>query len=279
MRRAIDVCFGDLTGCFGRLVWKTQQLLMSREIPRNENLDVIKRDSWVLSSLMLGIGSARLPYVVLLPFGVAGMVVAFRRKKRAARLVAVSTLSLAAVTVLFFVTGRYRIQLAPGLVVLAAVGGHAIFNEFSRRRPEMMAAIIAFVLAARPIHLPVDDVPSEAEMYYVIGGRHARLHDDRGAAEAWEKALERRPDYLEAGCNAGLAYERLGDPAQAAAVYCRVLEAHPTRLACDCARSGPTSPSCRAARTVAPTSAAYGRSASRQLATRSITCPRERGWS
>jgi 4-amino-4-deoxy-L-arabinose transferase-like glycosyltransferase len=231
VRRAVDVCWSDLTGCFGRLVWKTQQLLMSREIPRNENLDVIKRDSWVLSSLMLGIGSARLPYIVLLPFGVAGMVVAFRRKKRAARLVALSTLSLAAVTVLFFVTGRYRIQLAPGLVVLAAVGGHAFFYEFSRRRPELIAAIITFVLAARSIHLPVDDVPFEAEMYYVIGGRHARLHDDRGAAEAWEKALERRPEYLEAGFNAGLAYERLGEPARAVEVYRRVLQAHPNHQA------------------------------------------------
>ncbi len=224
--RALNACTSDAVRCVSRFVWKTQQLLMSREIPRNENLDVMKRDSWVLRMLTPGIGSAVLPYVLLLPLGVAGIIVALRQKKRRARLVAVTTLCLAGVTVLFFVTGRYRVQLAPELAVVAAIGAHALRYEFHRRRPEAIAAAFTLVLAARPIHLPVDDVPFEAEMYYAIGGRHARLGDDRGAVDAWKKAVARRPDYLEAGFNLGLAFERLGDPQSAASAYRGVLAFH-----------------------------------------------------
>jgi tetratricopeptide (TPR) repeat protein len=230
-RRAASACTGDLFGCVWHLGEKARQLLASREIPRNESLDVIERDAVVLRALTPSFGPAVVPYVLLLPLAVAGAVVALRRGKRTDHLVALSLLYLAAATILFFVTGRYRIQLVPELAVLGAVGAHALLGDPANRRGAAMAAAVALGLAVWPLRLPVDDVPFEAEMHYVIGGRRARLGDDAGAVTAWPKAVSLEPGYLEAGFNLGLAFERLGRPDAAAAAYRDVLARHPDDLA------------------------------------------------
>ncbi len=227
VRRALEACTSDALGCVTRLAGKARQLATAREIPRNESLDLVKQESWVLRVLTAGAGSVVLPYVVLIPLGVAGLIAALRRAQRSGRIVALATLFLGAVPVLFFVTGRYRVQLAPELAVLAVLGAHALWNEGRRRRPEAVAAAVALVLTVRPMHLPVDEVPFEAEMYYAIGGRRARLGDDTGAIEAWRRALELRRGYLEAGFNVALALERAGRADEARAAYRDVLAAHP----------------------------------------------------
>lgn len=135
--------------------------------------------------------------------------------------------AVAGAIVLFFVTGRYRIPLVPGLTLLAALGARALAQGVRAQRAETVAATVALALAVWPLHLPVDAVPFEAELHYAIGGRRARLGDDDGAIAAWSKAVELRPDYLEAGFNLGLALERQGRLEQAAAAYRRVLHSHP----------------------------------------------------
>lgn len=232
VERAATACVSDALGCIQRLLGKTRQLLSSRELPRNESFDVIKRDAWLLRLLTPSFGSAVMPSVLLLPFAFAGMVVALRRGRRTDRLVALITLSLAAVLILFFVTGRYRIQLVPELAVLAALGAQALVHDNARHRTlAALTAIIALVFAVLPLHAAVDEVPFEAEMYYVIGGRRARLGDDAGAARAWQKALALKPGYLEAGFNLGLTFERLDRPNAAARAYRKVLAAHPDHQA------------------------------------------------
>jgi 4-amino-4-deoxy-L-arabinose transferase-like glycosyltransferase len=231
VRAAAAACTSDPLACVGRLFWKTRQLLMSRDIPRNESLDVAKRDSWLLGILAARAGPVAFPYVVLLPLAVAGGVVAFRRRGRLGRELVISTLCLAAVPVVFFVTGRYRVQFAPELAVLAALGAQKLWQEWADRRREALAALFVLVLGVWPVQLPIDEVPFEAEMYYVIGGRRARLRDDPGAVKAWEKAVSLRPGYLEAGFNLGLAFERLGEPMAAANAYRDVLRFHPNHAA------------------------------------------------
>jgi 4-amino-4-deoxy-L-arabinose transferase-like glycosyltransferase len=229
--RTASLCAGEPFSCVKRLAWKAVLLLRSREIARNEKLEVVAKDSVVLSMLTPALGPVAFPYVLLLPLAAAGIGVAFRGQKRAARVVAVSTLFMAAVPVLFFVTGRYRAELAPELAILAALGAQSLHEKWSRRRPERVAAAVVLGISVLPIHLPVDDVPFEAEMYYVIGGRRARLGDDSGAVDAWRQALAKRPDYLEAGFNLGLAYERLGDLRAAQSTFESVLAHHPDNAA------------------------------------------------
>ncbi len=77
------------------------------------------------------------------------------------------------------------------------------------------------------MRLAVDAVDFEAELHYAVGGRQARLGDDEAAVEAWRRAVLRKPDYLEAGYNLGLALERLGRTDEALRTYESLLRWYP----------------------------------------------------
>jgi 4-amino-4-deoxy-L-arabinose transferase-like glycosyltransferase len=212
--------------CLGNLAWKARLLLASRELPRNEDLAVIREDSPVLTVLAPQAGGAALPYALLLPLAAAGAVHAWRERNRLLGRVLAAAGALALSPLVFFVTGRYRTPLAPMLCVLAAAG---LVSLVARPRywPALLAAAALLAVSVWPVRLAVD---FESEMYFVVGGRRARLGDDAGAVRAWERALAKRPDYLEAGFNRALALERLGKPSEAAAAYEAVLQHHPDHV-------------------------------------------------
>jgi tetratricopeptide (TPR) repeat protein len=177
---------------------------VARELPRNEDLSVVRSQSPVLWALTAGPGGFALPYALLWPLAAAGAVVLWRQGRakeqgaRAALPVAGAAVMLAAPCLVFFVTGRYRAPLAPVLCVLAALGLQGL-----------------------------DAVDFEAELHYAVSGRQARLGDDAAAVEAWRRAVARRPDYLEAGYNLGLALERLGRTGEAVRTYEALLRWYP----------------------------------------------------
>lgn len=228
-RKARQWCASNPGACLRNLGWKARLLLVSREIPRNESLAVIRKDSPVLMALAPELGSAALPYVALLPFAAAGAVRALRERHRLLRPVLAAMGALALSSVVFFVTGRYRAPLAPMLCILAATGLPEVWTR-PWRWPSIGAAAATLALAVWPVRLAVDSIDFESEMSFVIGGRRARLHDDEGAVAAWGRALAKRPDYLEAGYNRALALERLGRMREAAAAYEAVLRYHPSNV-------------------------------------------------
>jgi Flp pilus assembly protein TadD len=222
-------CTSQPGACFQNFVWKARLLLVSRELPRNEDLAVIRKDSPVLSVLAPQVGGAALPYALLLPLAAAGAVYAWRERNRLLVSVLAAAGALALAPVMFFVTGRYRTPLAPMLCILAAMGLVALVTR-PARGPAVLAALATLVISVWPVRLAVDAIDFESEMYYVVGGRRARLGDDVGAVEAWGQALAKRPDYLEAGFNRALALERLGRMRDAAAGYEAVLQHQPDHL-------------------------------------------------
>ncbi|MFN2426486.1 MAG: tetratricopeptide repeat protein [Candidatus Binatia bacterium] len=85
------------------------------EVPDNLNMYLLERWSWVLRLPLLGIG-------VIAALGILGGIVAFREKVEVRILVGFVAVYCATV-VAFFVFSRYRIQIVPVLMVLAA---HAV---------------------------------------------------------------------------------------------------------------------------------------------------------
>jgi hypothetical protein len=229
VQKAAGWCVSQPRACLENLGWKARLLLVSRELPRNEDLAVIRADSPVLFVLAPRVGGAALPYAVLLPLAAAGAVLAWRERNRLLLRVLAAAGALAVTPILFFVTGRYRTPLAPLLCILAAAGLVALLAR-PGRWPAVGAAVAVLVLAVWPVRLAVDAVDFESEMHYVVGGRRARLGDDEGAVAAWGRALARRPDSLEAGFNRALALERLGRMREAADAYEAVLRHHPGEL-------------------------------------------------
>ncbi|HSP77685.1 MAG TPA: glycosyltransferase family 39 protein [Myxococcaceae bacterium] len=228
VNKALGWCAARPMACLRNLGWKARLLLLSRELPRNEDLYVLREQSPVLEALTAHWGGAALPYVLLWPLAVVGVGVVVLRPERERRLVLAAALVLAAPCVLFFVTGRYRAPLAPVLCVLAALGLAELSALRSRARAAvLLGALGTLALAVWPVELAVDRVDFQAELHYVVGGRRARLGDDAGAVEAWRKALERQPGYLEAGYNLGLALQRLGRHQEAARSFEALLTHHP----------------------------------------------------
>ncbi|HYO59525.1 glycosyltransferase family 39 protein [Archangium sp.] len=232
IRKTLDWCRSRPLDCVGNLLWKARLLLVARELPRNEDLSVIRSQSPVVWALTARAGSLALPYALLWPLAAVGAVGLWRRWRaredaRVALTVAGAALMLAAPSVLFFVTGRYRAPLAPALCVLAALGLHALLSRASPRAVPAGVALAVLVLSVWPVRLAVDTLDFEAELHYAVGGRHARLGNDAAAVEAWRRAVLRKPDYLEAGYNLGLALERLGRTGEAARTYESLLRWYP----------------------------------------------------
>ena len=225
-RRALAYCAGQPLSCAGGLLWKARLLLASRELPRNESLDVVRDQSPVLQVLTARAGPAALPYLLLLPLAGAGVWFAGRAGRRG-RVAVWAAAALAAGPVLFFVSGRHRAPLAPLLCVLAAWGALELWRQRRRAWPAAAAAGLVLLPAVWPVHSAVDGVDFAAELHYAVGGRRARLGDDEGAAAAWRRAVEQRPDYVEARFNLALAAERLGRPAEALASYDALLRLVP----------------------------------------------------
>ena len=224
--RALDFCRQQPLVCMRNLVWKARLLVVGRELPRNEDLYTVRSQSPVLWALTASPGGVALPYAVLWPLAAVGGVGVWRRWRRSGTegarvsLTLVGTvLVLAAPSIVFFVSGRYRAPLAPGLCVLAALGLQLLVSRASSRAVPVGVALAVLVLAVWPVRLAVDDVDFEAELHYAVGGRLARLGNDAGAVEAWRRAVSRKPDYLEAGFNLGLALERLGRTGEAVSAY------------------------------------------------------------
>jgi tetratricopeptide (TPR) repeat protein len=233
IRRALAFCREQPRVCARNLLWKARLLLVDRELPRNENLYVVRSQSPVLQALTASPGGAALPYALLWPLAAAGGVVLWRQRRmgseqaRLALTVAGAALALAAPSLLFFVSGRYRAPLAPVLCVLAALGLQALATRAASRAVPAGLALAVFMLSVWPVRLAVDAVDFEAELHYAVGGRLARLGDDAGAVEAWRRAVLRKPDYLEAGFNLGLALERLGRRGEAMQAYQALQHWHP----------------------------------------------------
>jgi hypothetical protein len=110
------------------------------EIPDNLNMYLLERWSWVLRLPLLGIGA-------LTALAVLGGAVWFREKVEVRILVGFTAIYCVTV-VAFFVFSRYRIQIVPVLVVLAAAAVLWLEQQVRRARWENVAGGSAAILMA-----------------------------------------------------------------------------------------------------------------------------------
>jgi hypothetical protein len=108
------------------------------EIPDNLNMYLLERWSWVLRLPLVGIGA-------LTALAVLGAIVWFREKVEVRILVAFTAVYCVTV-IAFFVFSRYRIQIVPVLVVLAASAVLWLEQQIRRARWENVAGGAAAIL-------------------------------------------------------------------------------------------------------------------------------------
>ena len=211
------------------LARKTAQLFSSREIPRNLDVYLYRRWSSVLRVLVWKCGGFGFPFGLLGPLALLGLIA--ERKRWPAPLV--MCVVVCPVTIVFFIAaGRYRLPMIPAFAVLAAAGVTFLLDAGRRRDLKTLAVSLLAVIAVGvgicfPREFAVERTDFEAELDYCSAGTLLEFCRPEEAAERLQAALQRRPDYLEARFNYGVALAQQGRVAEAVEQWQEVLRLDP----------------------------------------------------
>ncbi|MCX7045159.1 MAG: tetratricopeptide repeat protein [Candidatus Sumerlaeota bacterium] len=188
------------------------------EIKRNYPIYPVRGYSHLLWALMwkwsgpagaVGIG---FPFGIVLPLAALGWWALYRRGMR---LVAVELILAGhfAANLLFFVCARYRVPVAPFLLLYAAAGAQWIIGERIWRlaslkaywRPLAVAAAIFLVSNARLGAM--DNAEDRAEYQFYLGYVSQQKRQPQQALDHYIKALRDNPDNMETHFYLGLIYQ------------------------------------------------------------------------
>src|SRR5206468_994583 len=134
-RRAWLVLLGAALAIARLQLKKVYLFLAGNEIPRNQEIYPAREYSPVLRLLLWKVPGLAFPFGLLMPLGLVGMAVRWRR----APMLAAIVVAYGAAVLAFFITARYRMPLVPYLLIFAAAGVRWLFKE--ARAPARAAAI------------------------------------------------------------------------------------------------------------------------------------------
>ena len=120
-------------------------MVVSREIPRNEDVYLFRSDSLVLRAGLWRVGSFGFPFGLLFPLAALGAVA---ERRRVPWPIWLFLASYAAVLVSVFAVGRYRIALVPPLAILAGAGAISLASALRERRHHQLLASLAVLIPA-----------------------------------------------------------------------------------------------------------------------------------
>lgn len=250
----------DPGGAAALLLRKLYYLFNGTEIASNRSIYTYGNQSLLFRALVSE-GPLKMPFGLLLPLALVGMLLGCRRMSRLPQLI---LLFYAAGILLFFVNARFRLPLVPFLILFASVGLTRLLANARRRRwrPLVLPGVI-FLSSLMLCNTTWFDVADEAHVetelefgdahmvrgeieqaasYYSAGLRkHPRsirllnaigtvhlLNDDLERAErAYLEALAQGGRFPEVPNNLGRVYERQGRFQEAATYYQRALSLDP----------------------------------------------------
>jgi len=202
-----------------RLGRKTLLFFSHQEISDNISYQFFAQNfSWLLKFPLPSSG-------LIFPLGLLGMGLALRRKK--GRLLALTLAVYSASVILFFVFSRYRLQVAPALLIFSAF---AVFEgiEFIRQAKFRSALACLVVLAGligvtqlNPLHEELDNA------YFNLGNHYFREHRYAEAVAMYEKASQMAPDRYHYLLALGLTYLQVQNPDMAIISLRKAVELEP----------------------------------------------------
>jgi len=182
---------------------------------------------------LVGLG---FPFGLVLPLAALGW---WELRRREVRLIAVELIMAGhvAANLMFFITSRYRVPLAPFFLLYAAVGVRWILNERIWRwqsfrlhwRPLAMALAIFLVSNSRLT--PMDNAEDRAEYRFNLGFICQETKKPNEALEHYLAALRDNPNHTETHFFLGVLYQdHLREPAKALEQFDWVLERDPGNM-------------------------------------------------
>ena len=209
---------------FARLQLKKVYLFLAgNEIPRNQEIYPAREYSPVLRLLLWKVPGLAFPFGLLMPLGLVGMAVRWRR----APMLAAIVVAYGAAVLAFFITARYRMPLVPYLLIFAAAGVRWLFKE--ARAPARAAAIASVVVLFLLGNLAQGPMPNtmNADAEYSLGVKLAVKGLSEEATRLFESAIRKHPDYSEAWVNLGVLQATHGRAADGERSLTRAIEVDP----------------------------------------------------
>ncbi len=213
--RAVDFITGQ-PAAWLRLTGRKVVLLFNA----TEMIDTEAQESHAEWSWPLRVGGWVGHFGLLAPLALAGLVLAWRDRRRLAVLY-VMLATYAASVIMFYVFARYRLPLVPMLLLFAAAGVTALPAFVKAASRNAKAALGATVLAAAVFtNWPVLSVPlmkaiSETNLASAL---QAEGQTDAAAAH-YARAIALQPDYAPAYNNLGVMQRAMGRVDEAIATY------------------------------------------------------------
>jgi len=162
-----------------------------------------------LTGLLIRSGVIDLPFGLIAPLALAGMVLAWRRREnRGTGLLALFVFSYMIGVVLFFVNARFRLPVVPFLLPFAAYSLGALFRK---ERPAgvilPIGLIIVFGVLVN-VNFSGAPLPSDAEAYNTLGSVYLGKEMYPRAEESFRLALEEEPGYVRSISGLARVYDR-----------------------------------------------------------------------
>jgi tetratricopeptide (TPR) repeat protein len=204
------------------LLRKTALYVNGYEVPQIESYDVARETH----------GTLRLFFVsfwMLVSLGLMGIIYLIKDWRRHFLLYAY-VLSFSLSIIVFFVTARYRAQIAPVLVLFAAYAliailPRAVVNIRRQIMPLVLLAVIVFATRPALFALANDDVRWRELTHEAR--RWSKLGDRAKAIEEINKAIDLHPDYIDSYIQRAVIYKEAGDLFKAISDYAKVVDLNP----------------------------------------------------
>jgi tetratricopeptide (TPR) repeat protein len=201
---------------------KTALLLNGFEMPQIESYDLSKTDYGIFKALFVN-------FWMLSSLGLAGMIYAAREWRRRFLLYGF-VVSYSVSIILFFVTARYRVHMAPALSLFAAFSAAEILpRSFAtvRRACIALAVFGTLILLTRPGLFAIDMNYIRWREHIHEGRRWSMVGETDKALAEMNRAIALRPDDAESYSHRAIVYRDSGKPYEAIEDYARSLRIDP----------------------------------------------------
>jgi tetratricopeptide (TPR) repeat protein len=206
----------------GLLLRKAAMYFNGYEVPQIESYQIARSDHGTLRALFIN-------FWLLVSLGLMGMIY-LAKDWRKYFLLYGYVFSFSLSIILFFVTARYRVQIAPVLALFAAYTLVVVLPRVlanMRRQLAPLVLLVALIVLTRPalFALASDDVRWRELTHEAR--RWSKLGDQEKAIAEIDKAIELRPDYVDSFLQRAVIYKEGSNLFKAVSDYARVVELNP----------------------------------------------------
>jgi tetratricopeptide (TPR) repeat protein len=184
-----------------------------------------------LTRFLIRHGLIDLPFGLIAPLALAGMVLAWRRREgHGAGLLALFVFSYMVGVVLFFVNARFRLPVVPFLLPFAA---YILWVIFQKGRPARLILPLGLVVIFGVLvnaNLSRVSLPSDAEAYNSLGNVYLGKEMYPQAEESFQLALATEPDFIRAISGLARLYDRTDRPQEAIEQWERAIALAPEMM-------------------------------------------------